>query len=337
MHGVKRVRYSKEALEAQNQRERDRLKEYLALADDVMARRKGGDTSRETFDVTTKLLRFNPEFYTVWNYRRSMMLNAIFPQSSPLEIYNMLSEDLAFTFGLLKQHPKIYWIWNHRRWCLERIPDGPSEEDRNGWRNETWNKELFVDEKMLDADARNFHAWNYRRYILATMPSPPPPMSELKYTTRKIEANFSNFSAWHQRSKVLTTLWEAGELDPVKSREEEFELVRNAMYTDPDDQSVWLYHAWLIGQGNDIDRLNYEIQSIQELLDEQPDSKWCMEALVRYKRMLLDKHSAAIEGKDGLQKLTDECLDLLGKLRDIDPPRKRRYEELDEHSRPSAG
>jgi geranylgeranyl transferase type-2 subunit alpha len=29
----------------------------------------------------------------------------------------------------------------------------------------------------------------------------------------------------------------------------EFELVRNAMYTDPEDQSVWVYHRWLVGSG----------------------------------------------------------------------------------------
>ena len=29
----------------------------------------------------------------------------------------------------------------------------------------------------------------------------------------------------------------------------EFELVRNAMYTDPEDQSVWVYHRWLVGLG----------------------------------------------------------------------------------------
>ena len=27
----------------------------------------------------------------------------------------------------------------------------------------------------------------------------------------------------------------------------EFELIRNAMYTDPNDQSVWMYHRWLVG------------------------------------------------------------------------------------------
>lgn len=63
------------------------------------------------------------------------------------------------------------------------------------------------------------HAWDYRRYILANMPIPRPPASELAYTSRKIESNFSNFSAWHQRSKVLSSLWESGDLDESKSKE----------------------------------------------------------------------------------------------------------------------
>lgn len=63
------------------------------------------------------------------------------------------------------------------------------------------------------------HAWNYRRYILANMPTPKPQSSELSYTSYKIEANFSNFSAWHQRSKVLSSLWDQGSSSPSESRE----------------------------------------------------------------------------------------------------------------------
>jgi len=158
-------------------------------------------------------------------------------------------------------------------------------------------------------------AWDYRRYVLASMPIRRSDKVELAYTTKKIEANFSNFSAWHQRTKVLSSLWESGEVDRTSSLQKgagcsrplfffvhitdlfhppqpqlEFELVQNAMFTLPEDQSAWLYHRWLIGSGmraapsfacvalkvapgDDKAVLEREINLIQTLLDEQPDSK----------------------------------------------------------------
>ena len=63
------------------------------------------------------------------------------------------------TMSALKAHPKVYWIWNHRRWCLENVPTGPGtlEGDPSflGWKQAAWDKELYVVEKMLDADSRN--------------------------------------------------------------------------------------------------------------------------------------------------------------------------------------
>ncbi|KAG8703988.1 Rab geranylgeranyltransferase [Ceratobasidium sp. 394] len=105
---------------------------------------------------------------------------------------------------------------------------------------------------MLDRDSRNFHAWNYRRYVLACMPESDrrPPRSELAYTTRKIEQNFSNFSAWHQRTKVWGVIWAEKPETEASAKQEEFEFVRNALWTDPGDQSAWLYHRWLIGQAS---------------------------------------------------------------------------------------
>lgn len=105
--------------------------------------------------------------------------------------------------------------------------------------------------------------------------SRPTVQSELAFTTRKISENFSNFSAWHYRTKLLARQWsEKGltETDPerVASLDQgatrsafqlqaypesltlllvEFELVRQALWSDPNDQSAWLYHRWLIGQG----------------------------------------------------------------------------------------
>ncbi|KAJ7090253.1 rab-protein geranylgeranyltransferase [Mycena belliarum] len=327
MHGVRRVRQTAEALAAKKLREQSKITEYLALNEEVLSKKASDDWSREAYDLTTRVLQINPEFYTVWNYRRNILLHGIFPKCSPTEINDLLTEELSMTTAALKMHPKVYWIWNHRRWCLENVPDGPgtdTEGDINGWRKSYWDKELFVDEKMLDADARNFHAWSYRRYILAGMPVAKPETAELAYTTRKIESNFSNFSAWHQRTKILSSLWGSGRLDYSKSKEEEFELVRNAMYTDPNDQSVWMYHRWLIGDGEDKEVLDREIIVIQELLDEQPDSKWCMESLVHYKRLLLQRHSSLVDAE-----VANDCRRLLDELRGLDPARRRRYEDIE--------
>ena len=78
--------------------------------------------------------------------------------------------------------------------------------------------------------------------------------SEWKFTQTKIQDNFSNFSAFYYRSQLLpllhqmekattTTTTETGMTDRM---EEEFQLVENAMCTEPDDQTAWWYHAILL-------------------------------------------------------------------------------------------
>ncbi|KAG9014937.1 Rab geranylgeranyltransferase [Tulasnella sp. JGI-2019a] len=324
-HGVKRARQTPEALEARRQKDASVLKEYLSLQDSVMAKKQSKDWSQDAFALTTQILRSNPELYTIWNYRRDIMANGLFPEKTPEERNNLLASDLQFTFSSLKQYPKVYWIWNHRRWCLQNTPDGPGEEgttDQYGWKRSNWARELAVVEKMLDADARNFHAWNYRRYVVASSPDPRSEVAELAYTTQKIESNFSNFSAWHQRSKLLTSLWEKGEMTSARVKDGEFELLQHAMYSDPNDQSIWLYHRWLIGSGDDPAVLKREIKVVEELLEIEPDSKWCMECLVHYKRLLL-RHDP-----EDARAIKEACLSTLKDLQRVDPQRRRRYEEL---------
>ncbi|KAF8590427.1 rab-protein geranylgeranyltransferase [Ramaria rubella] len=318
-HGIKRNRESPDVILARRRRELDKVVHYNLLSDKVLAHKQDKDWSFAALDLTKELLAFNPEFYTVWNYRRDILLNGVFPTKTLKEINDLLSADLSMTMSALRQHPKVYWIWNHRRWCLEHVPNGPDEHP-DGWRKSNWAKELYVVEKMLDADARNFLAWDYRRYVLASLPTPNPPMHELAYTARKIESNFSNFSAWHQRSKVYTVIWEcAEENDRIRAKNEEFELIKQAIYTDPGDQSVWLYHRWLVGSGDSQELLEREIRVIQELLEIEPDSKWCLNTLVHYKSLLLQHYYS--------DSIVHDCLDMLTKLEKLDSFRKERYRE----------
>jgi geranylgeranyl transferase type-2 subunit alpha len=59
---------------------------------------------------------------------------------------------------------------------------------------------------MIGMDERNFHAWNYRNWIIKEVLKNEKKYveNELKFTKEKIDNNFSNFSALHFRAKNFT-------------------------------------------------------------------------------------------------------------------------------------
>jgi geranylgeranyl transferase type-2 subunit alpha len=184
--------------------------------------------------LTTRILIENPEFYTAWNYRREV-LSAQMSLLDKEQVQNLLQEDIPLIDSLLKRVPKSYWVWNHRRWVLENCP------------KPLWETELNILNYMLDLDARNFHGWDYRRYVVSKSRISTP-KQEFEYTTRKIHQNFSNFSAWHYRSKVMQSAFPDNDSYHAQIKSD-VELVRNAIFTEPRDQSAWLYQRYLFRKG----------------------------------------------------------------------------------------
>ena len=59
--------------------------------------KRDSDYGKDAFDLTTRLLRINPEFYTVWNYRRNILLNGLFlSRYVLLELYAHLRQCLTW-------------------------------------------------------------------------------------------------------------------------------------------------------------------------------------------------------------------------------------------------
>lgn len=177
-----------------------------------------GEFSVEILGKISELLKRNPEYYTVWNHRRRVLLHLFegggseggegeSSSTAPGDErrQQLIESDLQFLFPLLLQFPKCYWIWNYRLWLLERttelLPGFVAER--------LWQEELGLVGKMLNRDSRNFHGWGYRRTVVASlerMTSRSMAQEEFDYTTKMIKTNLSNFSAWHQRTKLLIRL-----------------------------------------------------------------------------------------------------------------------------------
>ncbi|KAK9463389.1 uncharacterized protein V1516DRAFT_667638, partial [Lipomyces oligophaga] len=319
MHSVKRVRTSAEAQASRKRKEAVKIVEYRGLVDQIVKARNNKDYSHEALTLTTTLLRQNPEYYTIWNYRREILTTQYEMILDKDQVQAQLKSELEFLFSRLREFPKCYWIWNHRQWCLQVSP------------KPDWKFELGLVTKMLEYDARNFHGWHYRRYVVAQLESATGKSlarQEFDYTTTKINSNFSNFSAWHNRTKLIPRLLKKEpSLDAVELLGQELNLITQAIYTDPDDQSVWLYHRWLVATDGiihlDIESrsslVEKEIKSIEDLLSVEPNSKWCLQSLAFYKEYL-----SKLTGS----KVDESVKEYLSKLESIDPMRRNRYRDL---------
>ena len=93
------------------------------------------------------------------------------------------------------------------------------------------------------------------------------PEPELQFTRALLEQKPNNYSAWHNRSALL--------VPNEQTLEEEFDFVQNEFYTDPKDQSPWIFHRWLFSNEKVSQQLHEkDLKACQDLLEIEPDSKW---------------------------------------------------------------
>ncbi|KAF7549962.1 hypothetical protein G7Z17_g6028 [Cylindrodendrum hubeiense] len=399
-------RSTRSRTDEQRQRDLERIQKYRSLEDQVRDQIAESKYGLETFHLTSKILRLNPEYYTIWNARRRCLISGLLSKpsagSSPLKASpstlatdtpttssaaslpsystetprapdpptagksgiildpesapaaddaskneqdtDMIRAELAFTIPLLMEFPKCYWIWNYRLWILQQAIE---RLDVVGAR-QIWKEELGLVGKMLARDTRNFHAWGYRRHVVAQLESPvlggrSMVEPEFEYTTTAIHRDLSNFSAWHNRSQLIPRLLAERKSDDDSRKaflDKELELVGNALNVGPEDQSLWFYHQYLIlnlverAGSSPIaphltvdERKSYilrEIVDIKDLLEDYTNIKWIYEALVEY--------TAALWQLTGLVREQQEQRDVgtwLARLRELDPMRNGRWSDLE--------
>ncbi|XP_063376371.1 geranylgeranyl transferase type-2 subunit alpha [Cydia fagiglandana] len=235
MHGRVKVRTSEEEKARKEKERQEKLKVFKHAMQKIQFKRKQNELDKELLDLTGKVLTSNPDVYTLWNIRREIIIQ--FRQNGECEdLSKQYDDELQLTEYCLKINPKSYCAWHQREWVLTTRSDPD------------WQRELDVCNKYLKFDERNFHTWDYRRFVVSQCK--PSLKEEFDFTTEKIHDNFSNYSAWHYRSKMLVELYpdlEGGRPIEDGHHKHELKLVQSAAFTDPDDTSAWFYQRWLLG------------------------------------------------------------------------------------------
>lgn len=375
-----------------------KIQKYRTLTDSVLDKRLNSSYNQESFDLTTKLLNLNPELYTIWNFRRDILSNFTFKQINNNDdnednsklIMKIIEDDLSFTVEQLYKFPKCYWIWDHRKWLLKL----------NNLTN--LKNELKLIHVFFQSDSRNYHVWQYRRYIIeliinrikSTTSSSTSKnveiidekislinFNEFLFTTSMINKDISNYSAWHNRSQLIEKLiiqspislndsieepinkdksinlkqieidewFEIFKLNNINDKKfkflaKELNYINNAIFTDPDDSSVWIYMKWLFSNYFLKDLKNFEILKLinsdlnninelneLELEDNNIENKWCLQLQfyllnILYKNKITNNVDGDNENKE-LIELKIRLDSILKKMSSIDTLRVNRYLE----------
>uniref|UniRef100_A0A673IAD4 Geranylgeranyl transferase type-2 subunit alpha n=1 Tax=Sinocyclocheilus rhinocerous TaxID=307959 RepID=A0A673IAD4_9TELE len=239
LHGRLKIKSTAQQEEEKRKEREKKLKAFVSARDAVLKKRSAGEHDEEALQLTQQLLSSNPDFATLWNYRREVLLHLETLREKD-EVQKLYESELHFIEACLKVNPKSYGCWHHRSWVNTRLPQPD------------WTRELGLCDRCLSLDERNFHCWDYRRVVVKE--SGVSAEQELQFTDRLIGSNFSNYSSWHYRSTLLPQLHPQPVPDSAPNTicEEqllkEYELAHNAFFTDPNDQSAWFYYRWLLGR-----------------------------------------------------------------------------------------
>ncbi|KAJ8639427.1 hypothetical protein MRB53_016121 [Persea americana] len=230
------------------------------------------ERSARSLDLTSDAIGLNPGNYTVWHFRRLVLV----------AVGADLHDEMDFVEHVAENNSKNYQIWHHRRWLAEKLGA------------EAMRKELKFTQKILALDAKNYHAWSHRQWVLQVLGGWE---DELDYCQQLLEDDVYNNSAWNQRYFVITRSPLLGGLQA--SRESEVRYAADAIIANPENESPWRYLRGLYKGDNNSIVSNPEVSTV--CLDVLKKNPYCVFAL----SLLLDLLCYGFQPRDEFRRIVE--------------------------------
>ncbi|KAF5389554.1 hypothetical protein D9757_004148 [Collybiopsis confluens] len=222
--------------------------EYKDAADYFRGIIKTEEKSQRVLELTEHLIRLNPAHYTAWQYRYETLVAT----DANFENELRLMDELAIT------HLKTYQVWHHRRLLIMKIrkPD----------------PELGFIAKTFKIDAKNYHTWSYRQWLLAYFNNDHLWIGEPDFVDEMLNADIRNNSAWHHRFFVVfQSGLHQGEEDRERVLRRELTYVKQSISLVPNNASAWNYLRGILKHSSiPYARMITFVQPYTLPLEEQP-------------------------------------------------------------------
>ena len=289
-------------------------------------------TLADELALTERCLRKHPKSYPAWHHRKWCVARRVydptrsdvskrtetdaenaeteshtratgFADACGFPVASLLATELAMAQALLDLDDRNFHGWGYRRFVTSLANDGARERPPRALETET--------ERRSRSEARSTRDHDRDRATLRDEASEASARAELRYSEAKIERNFSNYSAWHHRAANLPRAY-AGPTNglgasrdggvPADVLANEYAFVRQAFFTEPEDQAGWMYHRWLTAQTQNANEafaapgeaaaaaaaaaakcavFAGEADALRELCALEPDCKWPALTLAR--------------------------------------------------------
>jgi len=184
---------------------------------------KINERSQRVLELTEVLIRLNPGHYSIWAFRSDTLL----------AIGADLNKELDLMDDLIKEHLKSYQVWQHRRIIVLAL-DSPA-------------RELTFTSKALAIDAKNYHTWAYRQWVLCHFCGVSKDevnadvwKGEIDFVESLLNMDLRNNSAWNHRFFVVFESGKGGG-DTEEVVERELSYVYEKLGLAPNNASAWNY------------------------------------------------------------------------------------------------
>ncbi|KAI9049685.1 hypothetical protein LZ554_005841 [Drepanopeziza brunnea f. sp. 'monogermtubi'] len=278
-HGVSRTATTGQRTEEQRVAEQREIAKYRELEDLIRAKIAERQYTVEVLELTSKLLKKNPEYYTIWNVRRRLLIYGLFSKpsgsSSPsTELPSTYLTDTTITssetFSSTTTVPSA---------ASTTIPQEPSSRTlgENGTTLDLIKADLeFLFPIMLEYP-KCYWLWNYRLWLLEQANERLELdfarelwKRELGLVGKMLVKDSRNFHGWGYRRKVVSEL-ESTKLNGNSMVESEFEYTTKMIHAPKglSNFSAWHSRSKLIPRL--LDERNAEDRVRKQFLDDEFD------------------------------------------------------------------